>query len=107
MEPQWDDMRVFLAVAREESLSGAGKVLKMDPATVGRRIARLEEAMEAPLFVKSPQGYALSAAGERLLSFGVAGSLPECSQYPLPHFGRGFSRERQGQNVRRRDAGAE
>ena len=36
----WDDLRVFLAVARNESLSGAGRVLKCDAATVGRRIAR-------------------------------------------------------------------
>ncbi|MDP5216523.1 LysR family transcriptional regulator [Ruegeria sp. 2205SS24-7] len=70
MEPHWDDMKVFLAVAREESLSAAGRILKMDPATVGRRIARLEAALDASLFVKSPQGYALSAAGERLLSHG-------------------------------------
>jgi len=67
MDPQWDDMKIFLAVAREESLSGAGRILKLDPATVGRRIARLEQAMETPLFAKSPQGYALSAAGDRLL----------------------------------------
>ncbi|UWQ93085.1 LysR family transcriptional regulator [Aliisedimentitalea scapharcae] len=67
MEPHWDDMKVFLAVARESSLSGAGRILKMDPATVGRRIARFEGAMETSLFLKSPQGYALSAAGERLL----------------------------------------
>lgn len=67
MEPQWDDMKVFLAVAREASLSGAGRILKMDPATVGRRVARFEAALETPLFVKSPQGYALSAAGDRLL----------------------------------------
>jgi len=68
MDPHWDDLKVFLAVAREESLSGAGRVLKLDPATVGRRIARLEAAMETPLFLKSPQGYALSAAGDRLLA---------------------------------------
>jgi len=67
MDPHWDDLRVFLCVAREESLSGAGKRLMMDPATVGRRIARLEAAMEAALFLKSPQGYLLTAAGERLL----------------------------------------
>ncbi|MBT5294547.1 MAG: LysR family transcriptional regulator, partial [Octadecabacter sp.] len=34
---QWDDMRVFLAVARVESLSRAAPVLRMDAATVGRR----------------------------------------------------------------------
>ena len=67
MDAQWDDMKVFLAVAREASLSGAGRILKMDPATVGRRIARFEAALETPLFVKSPQGYALSASGDRLL----------------------------------------
>ncbi|MBL4769079.1 MAG: LysR family transcriptional regulator [Rhodobacteraceae bacterium] len=70
MDPYWDDLKIFLAVAREESLSGAGRILKLDPATVGRRIARLEEAVDTSLFVKSPQGYALSAAGERLLEHG-------------------------------------
>ncbi|TDK49884.1 LysR family transcriptional regulator [Antarcticimicrobium luteum] len=70
MEPHWDDIKIFLAVAREESLSGAGRVLKLDPATVGRRISRLEQALGASLFVKSPQGYTLSAAGERLMAHG-------------------------------------
>ena len=65
--PDWDDQRIFLAVARSESLSGAGRALKVDAATVGRRIARLEEALEVQLFVKSPQGYALSDAGARLV----------------------------------------
>ncbi|MDF1801619.1 LysR family transcriptional regulator [Thalassovita sp.] len=64
----WDDLKVFLAVARTESLSGAGRVLKVDPATVGRRVVRLEEDMGAPLFAKSPQGYALTDAGQRLLA---------------------------------------
>ena len=63
----WDDLRIFLAVARSESLSGAGKRLKIDAATVGRRIARLEEVMGARLFAKSPQGYALTEEGTRLL----------------------------------------
>ncbi len=67
MQPHWDDIRVFLAVARFESLSGAGRILRIDPATVGRRIARLEEEVGAPLFAKSPTGYALSEAGQRLM----------------------------------------
>lgn len=64
----WDDLRIFLAVARTESLSAAGRVLKIDPATVGRRIARLENAIGARLFAKGPQGYALSDEGARLLT---------------------------------------
>ena len=71
MTPHWDDMRIFLAVARAESLSGAGRVLRIDPATVGRRVARLEEALGAPLFAKSPTGYALSEAGARLMAHAI------------------------------------
>ena len=64
----WDDLRIFLAVARAESLSGAGKLLKLDPATVGRRIARLEEAMAVRLFTRSAQGYTLTGEGQRLMA---------------------------------------
>lgn len=63
----WDDLRIFLATARGESLSAAGRALRMDPATVGRRVGRLEQSLGAALFAKSPQGYALTEAGDRLL----------------------------------------
>ncbi len=71
MGTQWDDLKIFLAVARRESLSGAGRVLKVDPATVGRRVARLEASYGAPLFAKSPTGYALTDAGQRLIAHAV------------------------------------
>lgn len=71
MDTQWDDFRVFLAVARTETLSGAGRKLKLDPATVGRRIARFEDSCGAPLFAKSPTGYALTDAGQRLMTHAV------------------------------------
>ena len=63
----WDDLRIFLAVARGQSLSAAGRVLKRDPATVGRRIARFEAGTGQQLFLRSPMGYALTDAGARLL----------------------------------------
>jgi len=72
MEPDWDDLKVFLAVARGESLSAAGKVLKRDPATIGRRIARLEAAMGAALFLRAPTGYGLTEAGGRLMAHAEA-----------------------------------
>lgn len=67
MDGRWDDLRIFLCVAREGGLTAAGRALKIDPATVGRHIARLEGAMDRPLFVKSPQGYDLTQAGADLL----------------------------------------
>jgi DNA-binding transcriptional LysR family regulator len=48
-------------------LSAAGKALRIDPATVGRRVARLEDSLGTRLFVKSPQGYVLTEAGARLV----------------------------------------
>jgi DNA-binding transcriptional LysR family regulator len=65
--PDWDDLRIFLAVARGESLSAAGRAVRLDPATVGRRIARLELALGVPLFSKGALGYALTDAGGRLM----------------------------------------
>ena len=67
MPENWDDLRLFIAVAREHSLSGAGKILRLDPATLGRRMARLEKELRTTLFVKSPTGYAVTEAGSQLL----------------------------------------
>ncbi|GAB4390616.1 MAG: LysR family transcriptional regulator [Albidovulum sp.] len=66
--PDWDDLRVFLAVARSESLSAAGRLLKLDPATVGRRIGKLEQRLAIRLFTRSARGYALTGEGQRLLA---------------------------------------
>ncbi|MFN0116380.1 MAG: LysR family transcriptional regulator [Paracoccaceae bacterium] len=71
-QPDWDDLRLFLAVARSDGLSAAGRALRLDPATVGRRVGRLEEALGAALFTKSPQGYAITEAGQRLLAHAEA-----------------------------------
>ena len=68
MQHNWDDLRVFLALARADSLTQAGQRLRMDPATVGRRISRLEDALGFTLFRRSPQGYELSSEGERLFA---------------------------------------
>lgn len=67
MQEHWDDIRLFLAVARAETLTGAGKLVRLDAATLGRRMARLERHLGAPLFHKSPQGYKLTDKGRRLL----------------------------------------
>lgn len=68
MQHHWDDLRLFLAVARAETLSGASATVRLDAATLGRRVARLEKQLGVGLFVKSPQGYALTDAGQRLMA---------------------------------------
>jgi len=63
----WDDLRIFLAVARTGNLSKAGRVLGIDHATVGRRISALEYALETPVFERDRQGYRLNAQGRDML----------------------------------------
>src|SRR5690606_10345070 len=60
----WDDLRVFLAVARAGSLSGAARSLGVNHSTVFRRIGAFERALEVRLFDRLPGGYVLTAAGE-------------------------------------------
>lgn len=63
----WDNARFFLAVARAGTLRGAAAQLDVDQATVGRRIAALEDALSARLFLRTPTLYVLTTAGEALL----------------------------------------
>ena len=53
----WDDTRVFLALCREQTLRGAARRLGVDQATVGRRLASLEGALHATLFLRTSSGY--------------------------------------------------
>lgn len=64
----WDDLRMFLAVARAGSLSAAARSLDVNHSTVFRRIAGFEETLGVRLFERLPTGYALTAAGEETLS---------------------------------------
>ncbi len=63
----WDDLRVFLALARQRTLSGAARFLSITHATVGRRISSLEQALETKLFERTSDGFLLTDAGEQLL----------------------------------------
>ena len=62
----WNDLRYFLAVAREGSTLAAARSLRTSQTTVARRVAALERAIGFPLFDKRQAGYALTPAGEAL-----------------------------------------
>lgn len=62
----WDDLRLFLAVARAGSLSGAARALGVNHSTMFRRIGAFEEAIGVRLFDRLPNGYMLTAAGEEM-----------------------------------------
>jgi len=63
----WDDVRIFLAVARAGQILGAARRLELNHATVSRRIAALEDALRTKLFRRLTTGSELTPAGERFL----------------------------------------
>jgi len=67
MSVNWDDLKVFLEVARTEKLSHAAKLLGIDPSTVSRRLHRLEDGLATQLFDRSVDGHALTEHGKLLL----------------------------------------
>ena len=63
----WNDLRVFLAVAESGSTLAAGRQLRVSQTTAARRIAALEQALGVKLFERRRAGYALTPVGEALV----------------------------------------
>jgi len=64
---EWNDMKVFLAVARLGTISLAGEKLGIEHSTVSRRIDRLEALLKVVLFDRRRSGYSLTTAGRALV----------------------------------------
>jgi DNA-binding transcriptional LysR family regulator len=63
----WSDVRIFLAVARAGTLSGAAQRLGMSQPTMGRRIRALEDATGQRLFHRGREGFQLTDEGASVL----------------------------------------
>jgi DNA-binding transcriptional LysR family regulator len=68
MEPSWDDLRIFLSLAREGTLTTAARSLGVSHPTVARRVQALEKQIGARLFERLPDRFVPTAAGEELLA---------------------------------------
>ncbi len=62
----WDDLRYFLAIARNNSLSAAGRALNVSQPTVSRRLAAMEAQFGVTLFERTRAGYELSVPGAEI-----------------------------------------
>ena len=67
-EMNWDDLRLFLAVARQGGLAAAAGTTGKSPPTLGRRMLALEASIGADLFRRLPKGYEMTEQGLDLLS---------------------------------------
>jgi DNA-binding transcriptional LysR family regulator len=64
----WDDLRIFLAVARMQRLSPAARSVGLDATTVSRRLDRLAADLGTTLFEQGSSGHVLTARGLQLLA---------------------------------------
>lgn len=65
----WDDARIFLAIARHGQILGAAKALNLNHATVARRLTALETALGSTLFQRKTNGTELTQQGLKFLEF--------------------------------------
>ena len=63
----WEDLKIFLEVAKSETLTGASKRLGVDSSTVSRRLHKLESVLGTQLFIRENQGHKLTQHGSQLL----------------------------------------
>lgn len=62
----WDDLRIFLAIARAGTVSEAARQLELDHSTVSRRLANLEARLAMRLFDRAGRRLTINAAGQQL-----------------------------------------
>ncbi len=69
---QWDDVRYFLEVVRQGSLSACARTLAVEHSTVARRITQLESDLKLRLFDRLPRGWQLTQEGQNVLPQALA-----------------------------------
>jgi len=69
---EWSDFKVLLALHRASSVAGAARLLQVDNSTVSRRLAALEEAVEAKLLIRGGREFTWTTAGRTLIEAGEA-----------------------------------
>lgn len=67
----WEDLRYFVAIASAGTLSGAARQLKVDQATVSRRLAILETDLGARLIDRQPRRAVLTTLGQKVLAHAI------------------------------------
>lgn len=65
----WDDMRLFLGLARNGRVAIAAKGLSVDPTTLIRRVKKLEDSLNCKLFELTKKGYVLTTQGSELVRY--------------------------------------
>jgi DNA-binding transcriptional LysR family regulator len=66
-DPDWDDLKVLLALSRGASVAAAARAMGVDQSTVSRRLAALEEAVGCPLLIRGGREFSWTAEGRTMV----------------------------------------
>lgn len=72
-ELDWEDIRVFAALARHRTLARAGQALELRRSEITRRVANLERTLGQKLFSRASGRFRLNPAG--VAAFGEAAQM--------------------------------
>ena len=64
----WDNLQVFLTIARTGRVSAAARRLGVEHTTVSRRLETLEKELAVPLFYRTTAGYLLTPHGKNVIA---------------------------------------
>ncbi len=67
MAPEWSDLRIFLAIAREGTLGAGARAIGLTQPTMGRRLKALETVLGHTLFQRTSDGFVLTDEGQLLM----------------------------------------
>jgi DNA-binding transcriptional LysR family regulator len=75
----WEDVRVFTALARLRTPAATAQALQISPTAVLRRVERLESALGYPLFTRSANRFVLNRDGAAALTDAAQMEMAACS----------------------------
>lgn len=64
----WNNVRLFIAIARTGQLTKAARLTGLDQTTIARRLTRLEDNLGSKVFERTSRGLTLTAAGQALMT---------------------------------------
>lgn len=69
MDIKLDELTTFIEVYKAGSFTKASEVLGLSQSALSQKISRLEENLQAALFIRHPRNLSLTASGEKLLGY--------------------------------------
>jgi DNA-binding transcriptional LysR family regulator len=69
MDLKYDDLKTFLAIYRLGTFTRAASELGLSQSALSQKVARIEQTLQAAVFVRHPRSLSLTATGEKLLSY--------------------------------------